>query len=161
MVLLSLFAVLITPHGVSADVARVIELNDGSRVSGVIVDYANGTYTIQSESLGRLQLRDAQIRSIQAPAQAKEQAEILTPASPDTATLSQLDHIQKRIVTESDGLPLVMSLQQDPDILAILNDPQLMQAIMSGHITNLQNHPKFRQLESNPTIQEILRMLNP
>jgi len=160
-VLLSLIAVLITPDWVSADAARVIELSDGSRISGVIIDYGNGTYTIQSETLGRLQLRDAQIRSIHSPSQTTERSESLGPASPDPATLSQLEHIQNRIMAEPGVLPLVMSLQQDPDLLAILNDPQIMQAIMSGQITTLQNHPKFRQMESNPTIQEIMQMLNP
>ena len=160
-VLLSLIAVLITPDWVSADAARVIELSDGSRISGVIIDYGNGTYTIQSETLGRLQLRDAQIRSIHSPSQTSERAESLAPASPDPATLSQLEHIQSRIMAEPGVLSLVMSLQQDPDLLAILNDPQIMQAIMSGQITTLQSHPKFRQMETNPTIQEIMRMLNP
>ena len=160
-VLLSLIAVLITPDWVSADAVRVIELSDGSRISGVIIDYGNGTYTIQSETLGRLQLRDAQIRSIHSPSQTSEREESLAPASPDPATLSQLEHIQSQIMAEPELLSLVMSLQQDPDIIAILNDPQIMQAIMSGQITTLQNHPKFRQMETNPAIQEIMRMLNP
>jgi len=160
-VLLSLIAVLITPDWVSADAARVIELSDGSRISGVIIDYGNETYTIQSETLGRLQLRDAQIRSIHSPSQTSERDESLAPASSDPATLSQLEHIQSRIMAEPELLSLVMSLQQDPDIIAILNDPQIMQAIMSGQITTLQNHPKFHQMETNPAIQEIMRMLNP
>jgi hypothetical protein len=58
-------------------------------------------------------------------------------------------------------LPLVMSLQQDPDILALLNDSQAMQAILSGQTDTLQDHPKICQLENNPTIQKIMRMLNP
>ena len=108
-VLLSLIAVLITPDWVSADAARVIELSDGSRISGVIIDYGNGTYTIQSETLGRLQLRDAQIRSIHSPSQTSERAESLAPASPDPATLSQLEHIQSRIMAEPELLSLVVT----------------------------------------------------
>ena len=160
LVLLSLIAALGFPHWVSADAARVIELSDGSQISGVIVDYGNGTYTIQSEALGILELRDEQIRSIHSPSQMSEQTESLNLGSPDRATLSQLEHIQNRVLAEPGVLALVMSLQQDPEVIAILNDPQIMQAIMSGQITTLQNHPKFHQLEANPTIQEIMRMLN-
>jgi hypothetical protein len=36
-----------------------------------------------------------------------------------------------------------------------------MQAVMSGQIGVLQNNPKINQLESNPTVQSIMRSLNP
>jgi len=161
LILLSLIAALNSPHWVSADATRVIELRDGSRISGEILEYGNGTYTIQSEALGLLHLRDEQIRSIRFPSQTSDQAESLELESPDQATQSQLEHIKTRILAEPDVLSLVMSLQQDPDVHAILSDPQIMQAIMSGQISTLQNHPKFHQIERNPTIQEILRILNP
>lgn len=161
LILLSLIAVLTFPHWASADATRVIELIDGSQITGVIVDYGDGTYTIQSEILGLLQLPDEQIRSIRSPSQTSNQAEALDREPSDSATESQLEKIQTRILAEPDVLALVMSLQQDPDVLAILSDSQIMQAIMSGQITMLQDHPKFHELENNPTFQEILRILNP
>lgn len=161
LILLFLLAAFIAPHWVSADATRAIELNDGSRISGVIVDYGDGTYTIQSETLGRLQLRDDQIRSIHSPESTAEEAQSLGTISPGRATQSQLEQIQNRIMADPKVLPLVMSLQQDPDIVALLNDPQIIQAILSGQTDSLQNHPKIHQLESNPTIQKIMRMLNP
>ena len=132
LVMLSLFAALNFTHWVSADATRVIELSDGSRISGVIVEFENGTYTIQSEALGLLQLRDEQILSIHSPSQTSDQAESLDLEFPDRVTKSQIEHIQTRILAEPDVLALVMSLQQEPDVLAILSDPQIMQAIMSG-----------------------------
>jgi len=165
MVLLLMVALFI-PHGGRADTARVIELSDGSRISGVIVDYRDGIYTIQSETLGRVQLQDAQIRSIQSATQTPRQPNSLDLAPSSSAVAGpsvsrQLEQLQTRIMAEPEVLSLVISLQQDPDLLAILNDPLIMQAIMSGHIGTLQEHPKFRQLEHNPTIQKIMQMLNP
>jgi hypothetical protein len=160
LILLSLLAALITPHWALADAPRAIELNDGSRLSGVIVDYGDGTYTIESETLGRLQLRDEQIRSIHSPESTADGAQSLGATPRDRAALSQLEQIQNRIMADPKVLPLVISLQQDPDIVALLNDPQVMQAILSGQIDTLQDHPKIHQLESNPTIQKIMRMLN-
>jgi hypothetical protein len=46
-------------------------------------------------------------------------------------------------------------------LIAILNDPQIMQAVMSGQIGVLQNHPKINQLQNNPTVRSIMRTLNP
>jgi len=161
LILLSLIALLSLPHWVFADATRVIELIDGSQVSGVIVEYGNGTYTVQSEVLGLLHLRDEQIRSIHSPSRTSDQTDTLNLESQDRASQSQLEHIQARILAEPDILDLVMSLQQDPDVLAILSDPQLMQAIMSGQISKLQDHQKFQAIESNPKFQKILRILDP
>jgi len=161
LILLSLIVALNLPLWVSAGASRVIELIDGSRIFGVIVNYGEGGYTVQSEALGLLKLRDEQIRSIHSPSQTSGQAEALDLQSSDRTAQSRLEHIQTRIVADPGVLALVMSLQQDPDVLAILSDPQIMQAIMSGQVAMLQDHPKFRELESNTTFQEILRILNP
>jgi len=153
----SLLAILLTPLWASADAFRVIELNDGSQLKGVIIDYANGTYTVQTDTLGRLQLQDAQIRSIHAPARTSPGVERPDPLSANSASPSRLKRLQKQLLARPDTLSQIMSLQQDPDLLAILNDPAIMQAITSGQITTLQANPKIRKLEDNPTIQEILR----
>jgi len=155
--LLALIALLISYSAVSADADRVIELKDGSRISGAIVDYRNGIYTIESGILGRLQLPDAKIQSIQSPSTQME-GQGLT--SSNAATLSQFEHIQNQIMVNPGVLPLVLSLQQDPGVLAILNDPEIRQAIALGQVTKLQNNPKILRLESNPTIQEIIQLLN-
>ncbi|MGD8958069.1 MAG: hypothetical protein PVJ03_12100 [Chromatiaceae bacterium] len=145
----------------SADPGRVIELTDGSRISGDIVDYSNGIYTIESESLGRLLLDDVRIRSIRSGSPGFGPPDGLDSGLPAPAALSQLEQIRHRIISNPDVLAQVMSLQQDPDLIAILNDPQIMQAVMSGQIGVLQNHPKINQLQSNPTVRSIMRTLNP
>ena len=126
-----------------------------------IVDYSNGIYTIDSESLGRLLLDDVKIRSIRSGFAGSERTEELYSTLPAPAALSQLEQIRHRIISNPDVLAQVMSLQQDPDLIAILNDPQIMQAVMSGQIGVLQNHPKINQLQSNPTVRSIMRTLNP
>lgn len=160
--LLLLIAVMTLPQWAAADPgSRVIELSDGSRISGDIIDYSNGTYTIESELLGKLLLDDTQIRSIRSGFPGSERAQGLHSTLPAPEALSQLDQIRHRIMSNPDVLAQVMSLQQDPDLLAILNDPQIMQAVMSGQISVLQNHPKINQLQNNPTVQSIMRTLNP
>ena len=159
--LLCLIAVMTLSQWASADPGRVIELTDGSRISGDIVDYSNGTYTIESESLGRLLLDDVQIRSIRSGSPGFGRTDGLDSSLPAPAALSQLEQIRHRIMSNPEVLTQVMSLQQDPDLIAILNDPQIMQAVMSGQIGVLQNHPKINQLQNNPTVRSIMRTLNP
>ena len=43
---------------------RQIELNDGSVISGEIMAFDKGTYTIKSGTLGTLEIKDADIRAI-------------------------------------------------------------------------------------------------
>lgn len=160
LLLLTLIAVLGNSQGLSANAERVIELNDGSRIFGVIVGYENGVYTIESQALGNVRMPDAKVRSIYSPSHPPAQAESQVGASPDSATLSQIERYQARILEDPGALPKIMSLQQDPSIVDILNDPQIMQAIMSGDISTLQNNPKIRRLESNQTIRQLLQRFN-
>jgi hypothetical protein len=54
---------------------------------------------------------------------------------------------------------MVISLQQDPDVLAVLNDPAVMQAIAARDLDALQGNTKIQKLESNPTIRQILDLV--
>jgi len=50
-----------------------------------------------------------------------------------------------------------MSLQNDPQIQAILNDPAIMQAIEKGDYTSLLDNDKIKALESNPQLNQVLQ----
>ena len=52
---------------------------------------------------------------------------------------------------------MILSLQNDPDVQTILQDPEIMKAINSGDINALLSNPKFMKLLENPTIQDIRR----
>ena len=53
-----------------------------------------------------------------------------------------------------------MSLQQDPQVIAVLSDPTVLRAIAARDVESLQDNPKIRELEGNPIIQKILMHLN-
>ena len=81
-----------------------------------------------------------------------------SPQAPDAG--QSFSGIERRIVGDPQVFALVMSLQQDPQILAILNDPAIMRAISARDVESLRNNPKIRELERNPIIQEILGRMN-
>ena len=51
----------------------------------------------------------------------------------------------------------ILSLQNDPDVQEILNDPAIVRAVNSGNIDALISNPKFMQQLVNPKIQSITR----
>ncbi len=142
------------------DGTRLIELSDGSVISGRIISFENGVYTVASPSLGRLRLKDSEILSIRSNP-GSSRAMQSTPQMPDADQAGQsFSGIERRIVGDPKVFSLVMSLQQDPQILAILNDPAIMRAIAARDVEALRNNPKIRELERNPVIQEILGRMN-
>ena len=50
-----------------------------------------------------------------------------------------------------------MSLQSDPQIQAVLNDPTIMKAIQEGDFTSLLGNPKIQALENNGHVKELVQ----
>jgi xanthine/CO dehydrogenase XdhC/CoxF family maturation factor len=139
--------------------ARVVELVDGTQIRGAVVSYDSGVYTIQSEALGRLQLPDAKIRAIRS---APRQGALDHPGlGLDTRQppAGRVTVFEERILSDPTILAMVMTLQQDPQVLTILGDPLVMQAILAGDLNALRSNPKILALEGNPTIQQLLELI--
>ncbi len=63
--------------------------------------------------------------------------------------------MQHMMTGDADIMSMILSLQDDPDLQRILEDPALMDAVRSGDIKTLEANPQFRRLLSNPTIRDI------
>ena len=63
--------------------------------------------------------------------------------------------MQQQLMANQEIMALINSLQNDPQVQAILTDPELMQAIYAGNIEALLNNPKLKDLADNPTIKSI------
>lgn len=148
-------AALIAHSLLAAGSVRIIELNDGSRLSAAIIGYTDGVYTVESATLGRLQLPDTNIRSIHSPDGSAQ----ISGGGVAAEAGNQLERIQQRIMVNPGVVALVLSMRQDPAVVEILNDPELMQAIASGELERLQSDPRILRLENHPTIREIIRTL--
>jgi hypothetical protein len=138
-----------------ADSLRIIELNDGSRIAGEIISFESGVYTIQSDTLGRLHIPDESIRAIRS--DRLKTAPAGGASSPSTG--AQFADIQSRILSDPNILTIVMSLQNDPQLLSILNDPVVMRAIAAGDLESLQSSPKILELEGHQTIQQLFQLM--
>lgn len=143
----------------TADSLRIIELNDGSRIAGEILSFEAGVYTIQSDTLGRLDIPDENIRAIRSDRlKAVPAGESLAPL-PSPLSGAQFTELQSHILSDPNILTVVMSLQNDPQLLSILNDPVIMRAIAAGDLESLQSSPKILELEGHQTIQQLFQLI--
>ena len=73
------------------------------------------------------------------------------------ASQSAGQSLQSSITGDPGMMASILALQNDPDMQAVLSDPELMRAIQSFDLEALQNNPKIQQLMNNSTVRKIHR----
>jgi hypothetical protein len=121
---------------------KEIELKDGSVIYGEIVSYGGGVFTLRSKGLGTVKIEESEIRAIRSGAH-------------EGGKQDQIQQLQQRMMSDKEVVEMILSLQNDPDVQRILQDPEIMKAVNSGDINALLSNPKFMKLLENPTIQDI------
>ncbi len=132
-----------------------MELHDGSTLSGEITAFQNGIYTLNSKSLGTVEVRESQIRTIRmnkAKGTAEGKAETGHNLMDAHAGISDL---QTQMMNNEEVMDIIRSLQHDPDFQKLLEDPDVVKAVNSGDIASLLANPQFMKLLQNPAVQEI------
>lgn len=128
---------------------KEIVLKDGSTISGEVVSFSNGIYTVKSDILGVIKLEESKVRIIQD----KSTNNVNTSSNSNAAGDAQ--GLQQRMMNDKEVMSMIQSLQNDPDFKKLLEDPKIMQAVNAGDATTLMADPRFTKLLSNPTVQEI------
>ncbi len=121
---------------------KEIELKDGSVIYGEIVSFSGGVFTVRSKGIGTVKIEESKIRTIRSGAR-------------DRGKQDQIQQLQQRMMSDKEVVEMILSLQNDPDVQKILQDPEIMKAVNSGDINALLSNPKFMKLLENPTIQDI------
>jgi len=139
----------------------LIRLKDSSQVVGRIDALRDGVYHIKTKSLGVVKVPVAQIESIvfnPKPGELRAAAAAAAkPASPPGAAGGLLDvqWIVQALLSNEQVLGKVEKLAADPQIQAVLDDPEIMKAIEAHDFLSLFTNEKIRALTENPTIKEI------
>jgi hypothetical protein len=135
---------------------RQIELNDGSVISGEIIAFNQGTYTIKSNTLGTLTIKDSDVRTIRSPATNPTAPSSL---SSNQALSSELQSLQNLIMNDPEIMNSISSLQADPQFQAILQDTDVINAINSGNFNELLSNPNVIKLLEHQKVQEIAKQI--
>ena len=134
----------------------IIKLDDGSVITGEVVSFDGKVWTIKSGSMGTLKIDGAKIVSIHSKAAAgQEPAGGLSDEA--TADSSDIQSMQQAIMANEQVMAMIMNLKNDPEIQAILQDPEIMEAVNAGDMNALLANPKFIRLMENSKIKAITR----
>jgi hypothetical protein len=133
--------------------AEQIVLKDGSTINGEVVSLQSGSYKVKTESLGVITLQQHQVKSIRHGAGSAQPS--ASSISQIQASQSAVQSLQSSISSDPGMMTNILQLQNDPDMQAVLSDPELMRAIQSFDLQALQNNPKIQKLMSNSTVQGI------
>lgn len=136
-----------------------IELKDGSRIQGEIQSIDNGVYTVLSPSIGTVHVAQSNIVRIVYSSDVSN-----APAGPsgkssarEDALAPDIQQVQTRLAQDPAAMQSIMSLQSDPQIQAILNDPAIVKAIQEGDYASLLGNAKIKALESNEQVKQLLQ----
>jgi len=67
-----------------------------------------------------------------------------------------LQGMQARMIENPNLLAMIRALQSDPEVQAVLADPEIISALAAGNYALLMNNPKIVALTSNGSIREII-----
>jgi hypothetical protein len=141
---------------VNAGEISTIELSDGSVISGEVVSFDGSTWTINSGSMGTLKIDGAKVVSIRSQT-TDSQVPVGGASTGNQVNTADIQAMQQSIMGNEQLMAMIMSLQNDPEVQAILQDPEVMNAINAGDMNTLMANPKFRRLMENAKIKEITR----
>ena len=142
---------------VSAGELRQIELTDGSVISGEIVSFKEGVYTIKSNILGTIKINKSKIQIIRSKPHGEDKGKLENTSN--TSINTQVQALQKSMMNDKEIMNMILSLQNDPAFQEILKDPAIINAVNSGDINTLMSNPKFMKLLTNPKFQEIKKKI--
>jgi hypothetical protein len=130
-----------------------VELVDGSVIIGEVSGINNGKYTINSQEMGVLQIEESRIKQIIL-ADTEKNPGVTTPRGYGPSS-DQIEAMKNKILGDKETMGMVTSLQNDPQFQAVLNDPEIINAVKSGNTASLMNNEKLIRLKDNPIIQKI------
>jgi hypothetical protein len=158
MLIKSCFAAAVLGLAAGALASPTIELKDGSRIAGDIQSLQKGVYTIVSPSIGTVHVAQSSIARIVYGGEVAHTAVASDKSSAhDDAMTQEFQQLQSSLAQDPATVQSIMSLQSDPQIQAVLNDPVIMKAIQEGDFTSLLGNPKIQALENNEHVKKLVQ----
>jgi hypothetical protein len=130
---------------------REIELKDGSVLTAEVLSLHNGVYTLHSSTLGTITVAASKIRAIR--------LSVPPSAASPTPPNAHISSLQQTLLGNPEIMTMILSLQSNPAMQAILADPAVMRAVSAGDLNALLAHPKFLELLNDPTVRDIVKQV--
>jgi hypothetical protein len=138
--------------------AETIVLIDGTRLSGKVLSMNNGVYTIDTTSLGKVRVKSSQVTSISSGNGNSGSSGSASATNEFSAIQDQtFQSLQSAISKDKDAMAVIMQLQNDPLVHAILADKEIMDAVAKGDYGALAENSKIQRLMNHQSVKSISR----
>ncbi|MBT3380063.1 MAG: hypothetical protein HN742_22570 [Lentisphaerae bacterium] len=143
-------------HGAPPKQATIV-LQDNTQIVGTVVELKNGIYRVKSKTLGDLRIPAERVARITFGSESKPADPLAGLHRAPTGEQDLLDGMLRSLMSNKAVMGKVEKLQQDKDMQAILDDPEIMKAIENRDFMKLLNNPKLRALMEKPEVQDITK----
>ncbi|MBP9855095.1 MAG: hypothetical protein KBD53_09545 [Candidatus Omnitrophica bacterium] len=171
-----IFCILMINLPAQAEQEKLIQLKDGSSLTGQVLGLVDKVYTIRTADLGMIKIEEEKILSIsnknietnQIPATEPALIPVAVPTintTPTTPNLTssnmnaQMQTIQQDIMSNPVLMADIQAMASDPEIVKLLTDPAFMQSMMSMDMAAIQNDPKFKVLLENEKMRSLIEKI--
>lgn len=146
----------------------LIHLTDNTQVKGQIVEMVNGAYKVKTKTLGELTIKADDIARIDYKAETVAKADdTYTPPSVSqglstadrTNALFGFEEILQSMLGDPETMKDIQQLAEDPEFMAVINDPEITKAIESGNFMALAKNRKIWGLMDHPKVKELSRQM--
>ncbi|MBI4310049.1 MAG: hypothetical protein HY591_06940 [Candidatus Omnitrophica bacterium] len=142
---------------------QTITLKDGSQIKGELTGVNDGTYTIKTPLLGDIHINSSQVANIgsagMAMPGAQPPANGLQPQASNGDMGQKIQTMQTQLMANPEFMADLQQMAQDPEIMQLLADPALVQAVTAKDANALQNNPQGQKLMNNPKMRAIIEKL--
>lgn len=140
---------------------QTFTLDDGTVLKGHLTGVNDDTYVIETQTIGKINVTASRIVSmtsgnVQHPPSAPSLASRPGLSSGGLTPLAGMNAAQLNLFSDPQLLTQVQELLNDPAIMAVINNPDVMQDLLSQDPLKIQNNAEIQQLLNNPKIQNII-----
>lgn len=146
--------------------AATVTLKDGTVIHGVVESLRDGVYTVTSGSLGTIRVPKTEVRTIDEgdgatrAAGAASGGALPGAGSPGDGGAGKgaagLEGVQLGLLQDPRLLEMLLALEDDPDVQAVLADPKVMREIAAGDYAALMSDPKIVALMSDEKVRALI-----
>ncbi len=149
------------PSSAQTKPLQTFTLNDGTSIKGTLtgVRDSDGAYLIQTDTMGSVTVDAEKVLMISAdqnPAPQISGSVSKQGETPQKISSSDVQQAQDILMSDPSISQAIQELMTDPDIVKLLQDPQIMQAVMTMDPATIQSNPKIQQLLQHPKMQQII-----
>ena len=106
--------------------------------------------------LGTLSIAEDRVQSIRPnKSQSPEMLEKLESSDPSVG--KKVQGLQQKLTSDPKTMEMLLDLGNDPSMIGVLNDKDLMRAIQQGNLSTVIKNPKIQKLMKSKAVGEVIQ----